>query len=131
MAGIGAERPAITSSRNAAICSGGVCGSSVFSKAHPRELPARGRREEVAVGGAAVTARRRAARSLEHELPRHELPIIFADRARRRSEAGVGFEGALGPLPDVAEDAAAGPWNDGARLVELVADVRVGRGGEI
>src|SRR5689334_440969 len=126
MAGIGADSPASTSSRNAS-----VWRSSVASKAKPRELPARGGREEVAIGGAAVPARGRAARSLQHELPAHKLAVIFADCACRRSEAGVGSEGALSPFPYIAENPAAGARKNGAGQVELVADHRVGRGGEI
>src|SRR5579884_3894381 len=122
IAGIGAESPASTSSRKAV-----VCGSSVLSKAHSRELPARGRREEVAVGSAAVPARSGAARALQHELPRHELAIIFADRAFGRSEAGVGRKGALRPFPDIAEQvAAAGARHYRFGFIQLIASVRVG-----
>src|SRR5687767_7953588 len=116
MAGIGAARPASTSSRNAC-----VCWSSVASKAKPGELPARVRREEIAVGGAAVPARRGAARAPEHQLAAHEFAVIFAGRAGRRGEAGVGGEGALRPFPDIAEHPTAGPGNGGAGFVELVA----------
>src|SRR5438270_3515213 len=116
----------MTSSRNAS-----VCGSSVFSKAHPRELPACGWREEVAVRSATVPARSRAACALEHELPAHELAVIFADSASGRSEAGVGGEGAPRPLPDVAEHSAAGARDGRAGAIELVADHRIRRSGEI
>src|SRR5437868_2076776 len=126
MAGIGAERPASTSSRNAS-----VCGSSVFSKAHSRELPARRRREEVAVGSTAVPARGGTACALEHELPAHELAVIFADGARGGRKAGEGIERAPGPFPDVAEQAAARKRQDRARMIELVADHGVGRASEI
>src|SRR5215204_4476582 len=108
MAGIGSARPARTSARKA----GSACPSAVASKPHPRELPARGGWEEVAVGGAAVPARGGAAGSLEHHLPAHELAIIFADRALGGLESGVGEEGAHRPLPDVAEQAAAGFRHD-------------------
>src|SRR5437868_10421453 len=122
MAGIGAERPASTSSRNAS-----VCGSSVFSKAHSRELPASRRLEEVAIGGAAVPARGGAACALEHELPAHELAVIFADRARGGRKAGEGIERAPGPFPDVAEQAGGGSRRDRVGMIELVADHGVGR----
>src|SRR5207253_8331003 len=115
---MGADSPASTSSRNAI-----VCGSSVASKANPRELPPSARREEVAIRGPAMAARRRAARALQHELPAHELAVIFADRALGRSEAGVGREAGLRPLPHVAEHPAAKARSDRAGPVQLVAEV--------
>src|SRR6476469_9319830 len=120
MAGVGAERPASTSSRKAL-----VCGSSVASKEDSGELPARRRREEIAVGGPAVPARRGATRSLQNELPAHELAVVLAHRALGGGKARVGCEGALRPFPDIAEDAAAGAGDGGSSLVELVADHRV------
>src|SRR3569833_2455217 len=110
---MGAVRPASRSSRKASNWSTGVCASSVLSKAHPRELPARRRREEVAVRGAAVPARRGAARTLEHQLARLELAVVLADCTFGGSKAGIGNEVALGPFPDVAEDASAWTGRDG------------------
>src|SRR5689334_21508366 len=126
MAGIGADSPASTSSRNAF-----AWGSSVASKADSRELPTRVRRKKVAAGGAAMPSRSGAARAPQYVLPAHELAIIFADRALRRCEAGVGGEGALRPFPDVAKDSTARTRDDRSGLVELVADHSIGRGGEI
>src|SRR5215210_4899932 len=126
IAGIGAARPASTSSRKAR-----VCGSSVASKAEPSKLPARVRREEVAVGSPAVAARSGATRALEHQLAAHELAVIFADGAGCWSEARVGGKGALRPFPHVAEHAAAGRGDERARFIELIAQARVGGGGEV
>src|SRR5512146_1838976 len=98
MAGIGAERPARTSSRNAF-----VWGSSVASKTQPSELPTSVGWKEVAIGGAAVPARSGAARAFQYELAAHEFAIIFADGALGRREAGVGRKGALRPFPHVAK----------------------------
>src|SRR5689334_1160215 len=120
---MGAERPASTSSRKAT-----VCGSSVLSKANPRELPARGGREEVAIGSAAVSARCRAARALQHELAAHELAVVLADRTFGWREARVRSKGALRPFPDVAKHPAASARQNGPGLVELVSEVRI-RGG--
>src|SRR4051812_2304706 len=114
----------MTSSRNAC-----VWGSSVFSKSNPRELPACAGREEVAIGGAAVPARRRAAGALQHELAGHELAVVLANGPLGGREAGVRSEGALSPFPDVAEHAAAGLRQDGRGLVELIAKAGVGGGG--
>src|SRR5688500_9663000 len=127
MAGIGSARPASTSARKA----GSACASAVASKPHPRELPARRRREEVAVGGAAVAARGGAAGALQHHLTAHELAIILADRALGGLEAGIGEEGAHRPLPDVAEQAAAGFRHDRPSRIELVAEPRIGAAREI
>src|SRR5690242_9050335 len=120
---MGAERPASTSSRNAR-----VCGSSVLSKADPRELPARCGRKEVAVGSTAVPTRRGAAGALQHALPAHELAIIFADRALCGREAWVREVRACRPFPHIAEHAAARSGNDRACAIELISDIRVGGG---
>src|SRR5688500_6169843 len=122
MAGIGSERPFSTSARSA-----GSTFSSVLSKAHPRELPARGRREEAAVAGARMAAWSRAAGALQQHLAAHELAIIFANRALLGLEAGVGKESRAGPLPHIAERPAARFGEDRAGLVQLVAEARVGR----
>ena len=55
-----------------------------------------------------MAARGGAAGALEHELPAHELAIIFADRARLRARSRGRARRRLGPLPDVAERSAAG-----------------------
>src|SRR5690242_4905532 len=110
---MGADRPASTSSRKAR-----VCGSSVASKAYSRELPPGARREEIAIGGTAMPPRRRAACTLQHELAAHELAVVLADRAFGRCEAGVGTEGAPGPLPDIAEHSATRARYDCPGLVE-------------
>ena len=79
-----------------------------------------------------MAARRGAAAAAQHELPAHELAIIFADRALGGPEAGIGAIGAAGPFPDIAEKGGAG--GGGTRLdraggVELVARTRIVRGG--
>src|SRR5919112_847858 len=98
---MGAAKPASTSSRNASVWS-----SAIAREAEAGELPARVRREEIAVRGPAVAARGRAACALEDQLAAHELGVVLAYCARRSSEAGERREAALGPFPDVAEDVA-------------------------
>ena len=74
-----------------------VCSSSVASKADSCELPAGARREEIAVGGAAVPARGRAAGAFQHELTAHEL----ADN--RKSDKELAFLQDLFIAPDWGE----------------------------
>src|SRR3546814_10052175 len=50
-----------------------------------------------------MPARGGAAAAAQDELAAHELAIIFADRAGRSAEAGIGAIGAAGPFPDAAE----------------------------
>src|SRR3546814_15862165 len=50
-----------------------------------------------------MAARGRAAAAAQHELAAHKLAIIFADRARRGAETGIGAVGAAGPFPHAAE----------------------------
>src|SRR4051812_18083533 len=119
MAGMGADKPASTSSRKAF-----VWASSVASKANSRELPASAWREEVTVRGSAVPARRRAACPLQHELAAHELAIVLAHSPFGGRVARVGREGALGPLPHIAEHAAPGARHNRSRLIQLVAKLR-------
>src|SRR3546814_11105125 len=59
--------------------------------------------KEIAIGCPHVPPARSAASAFQHELPRHELAIIFADRACRRTKAGMGPIGAAGPFPYTAE----------------------------
>src|SRR3546814_11757695 len=59
--------------------------------------------KEIAIGCPHVPPGRSAASAFQHELPRHELAIIFADRACRRPKAGMGPIGAAGPFPSIAE----------------------------
>ena len=90
----------------------------------PAEGPAGAGREEVAVGGADVPARRGAAPAPEHVLAHHELAVVLADGARGGAEPGIGGVGARGPLPGVAEDAVGrhgGPWMGRAVREEVVA----------
>jgi hypothetical protein len=76
-----------------------------------------------------MAARRGATRALEHALARHELAIIFADRACGGAEARIGEIGAHRPFPDIAEHlpqpglspVARRTRADGACFVELVA----------
>src|SRR3546814_13997183 len=75
----------------------------MIREANAGELPALVGVEEIAVGGAAMAARGRAAAAAQHELAAHKLAIIFADRARRGAETGIGAVGAAGPFPHAAE----------------------------
>src|SRR3546814_618306 len=77
--------------------------SKILREANAGELPALVGVEEIAVGGAAMAARGRAAAAAQHELAAHKLAIIFADRARRGAETGIGAVGAAGPFPHAAE----------------------------
>src|SRR3546814_11622021 len=77
--------------------------SKILREANAGELPALVGVEEIAVGGAAMAARGRAAAAAQHELAAHKLAIIFADRARRGAETGIGAVGAAGPFPPAAE----------------------------
>src|SRR5690606_39176809 len=76
--------------------------SRILCQAQAGELPARSGREEVAVGGADVAGRGRAAAAAQDQLSAHELAVVFAERARQRAEARVRTVGARGPLPAVA-----------------------------
>src|SRR5690242_11272845 len=115
MAGMGADRPARTSSRKA-----GSAASIVSGKPQPRKLPARRRRKEIAIGCPAVTTRRGAAGALQHELPAHELAVVLADRALGGLEAGEAEIGARRPFPHVAKNAAARSRHDRVRVVQLI-----------
>ena len=53
----------------------------------PRHLPARGGREEVAVGRPDVRARREAGPAAQHHLAGHELAVVLAELAFQRTEA--------------------------------------------
>ena len=75
-----------------------------------------------------MPARGGAAGAFQYELPAHEFPVILADRSLLWREAGIGKIGRAGPLPYVAKGSAAGRRGYGAELVELVPEVRVGRG---
>src|SRR5689334_21201364 len=67
-----------------------------------RELPARVRREEVAVGRTHVSGRRGAGFAAQDVLAAHELAVVFADRAGRGAIAGVGRVRRRRPFPHVA-----------------------------
>src|SRR3546814_3757797 len=58
--------------------------------------------EEIAVAGPHMAARRGATAALQHELPGHELAVIFAHRAFGGAETGMGAIGAARPFPHVA-----------------------------
>src|SRR4051794_33325503 len=70
----------------------------------PGELPASFRREKVAIGRSDVRRGGGARSAAQHELPAHELAVVFAQRARKRMEAGVSEVGARRPLPAVAKE---------------------------
>src|ERR1700761_23039 len=76
--------------------------SSIIGKPHTAEGPARGGREEVAIGDPRVPLGRGHAAAAQHHLPGHELAVVFADRASRRAVARVGAVGARGPLPEIS-----------------------------
>ena len=59
-------------------------------------------REEIAVAGPDVAARRHAGAAAQHVLIAHEFAVVFSHRAAVRAEAGIGLVGAAGPLPGVA-----------------------------
>src|SRR5262249_60850290 len=67
------------------------------------ELPARGRIKEVAVAYAGVARGRGVRAPSQHHLIDHELAVVFAERAGRRTVARIGRIGAAGPLPDDPE----------------------------
>src|SRR5690606_916821 len=72
-------------------------------QAQSAALPARLRREEVAVAGPQVPARAKAAPTAQDQLSAHELAVVLAQGAVERPEPGPGRVGAGGPLPGVAE----------------------------
>lgn len=76
--------------------------SGVPRQPYPGKLPARLGREEIAVTGPDVAARRHAGATAQHVLIAHEFAVVFSHRAAVRPEAGIGFVGAAGPLPGVA-----------------------------
>src|SRR5262245_12428506 len=114
---MGSARPLRTSARNA-----GSTFSSVLSKAHSRELPARSRIEEISVACPAVTTGRCAAGAFQHHLPAHELSIIFADGSGIWPESGVGKIGRAGPLPHIPERPTARARQGRTSLVKLMAN---------
>src|SRR5262249_11543970 len=67
------------------------------------ELPAGIRGEEVTVAAAEVRVRRRTRPAAQDHLVAHELPVVLAQRARRRLIPGVADVGAGGPFPHVTE----------------------------
>src|SRR3546814_19849859 len=77
--------------------------SKILCETDAGELPALVGVEEIAVGGTQMPARGGAAAAAQDELAAHELAILFADRARRGAEAGIGAIGAAGPFPHAAE----------------------------
>src|SRR5215467_7263559 len=76
----------------------------VMREPYAAELPARGRIEEVAVADARVARGRGMRAPSQHHLIDHELAVVLAERAGRRTVARIGRIGAASPLPDDAED---------------------------
>ena len=74
-----------------------------------------------------MAARRGAAGALEHELPAHELTVVFAHGARSRLEARIGQIGRAGELPAIAEQAFAAAGQRRRGGVELVPAARIVR----
>ncbi len=60
--------------------------------------------EEIPVGRAHVRGRRHARAAAQHQLVRHELAVVLAERACERLVARIGRVAARGPLPHVAEE---------------------------
>src|SRR3546814_4879320 len=86
-AGSGARRAGGTSSVSS-------IASQILRQPQRGELPALMGVEEIAVAGPHMSARRGATAALQHELPGHELAVIFAHRAFRGAEPGMGAIGA-------------------------------------
>src|SRR6476620_2011760 len=68
------------------------------------ELPARFRREKVAIGSADVGGGGDARAAAQNELAAHEFAVVLAQGAGQGMEAGVSEIGAGGPFPAVAEE---------------------------
>src|SRR3546814_20347327 len=77
--------------------------SKILCETDAGELPALVGVEEIAVGGTQMPARGGAAAAAQDELAAHELAIIFAERARRGAEAGIGALGDAGTFPPAAD----------------------------
>src|ERR1700679_290000 len=73
-----------------------------FRQAQATELPARGGREEIPVGGADVGRGGDTGASAEDDLRGHELAVVLAEGAGKRFVAGISGVGGSGPLPYVA-----------------------------
>src|SRR3954470_5886448 len=76
--------------------------SVVAGEAYPGERPAVVRIEEVPIARPHVRPRRRAAAASQDILVRHELAVVFAERAFQRPVPGVGRVPRRRPFPDVA-----------------------------
>src|SRR3546814_16376148 len=76
--------------------------SNVLCEPEASELPALMWIKDIAIGCPHVPPGRSAGSAFQHELPRHELDILFADRACRRTKAGMGTIGTTGPFTYVA-----------------------------
>src|ERR1700733_1892656 len=104
------DKPASASARNASCWqsfdSTRSSISSVPREPEPRELPSGVGREEIAVTWPHVVQRSHARAAAQHELPGHELAVIFADRPFRRLKARISRIRAARPLPDIAVDLA-------------------------
>src|SRR5687768_14981286 len=77
--------------------------SGVFRQPDAGELPARRRREEIAIARTHMAGWRDAGTAAQHHLIDHELAVVFGDRAGGRSETRIGLVGRARPFPDVAE----------------------------
>src|SRR5438552_17011289 len=76
---------------------------TVQTKADAAKLPTRLGREKITVGFTDMIARCCARSAAQHHLIRHELAVVFSDRALRRFVSWIWKIRALGPFPDVAE----------------------------
>src|SRR5258706_8109067 len=72
----------------------------IIQQPQAAELPARRRREKIAVARTRVTLRCRMRAAAQHHLVDHELAVVLAERAVRRAVARVGQIRAARPLPD-------------------------------
>src|SRR3546814_15183147 len=83
------------------VCSSDL--SNVLCEPEASELPALMWIKEIAIGCPHVPPWRSAASALQYEMPRHELAIIFADRAIRRTQARIGSIISAGTFPYIDE----------------------------
>src|SRR5262245_14443113 len=74
----------------------------IIQEPQPAELPARRRREEIAIARARVAGRRRERAAAKNHLIDHELAIVLAERVVGRAVARIGQVCAARPLPDNA-----------------------------
>src|SRR5260221_13486921 len=77
--------------------------SAIVGQPDPGKLPARFRREEIAIGGPGVGKRSRTRASAQHHLIAHEFSVVLSQRALRRLVTGIRKIGARGSPPQHAQ----------------------------